>query len=501
MSQENFWADEIVDEIVKTKNTFIVSTGITPSGPIHIGNMREVLTGDIVYRILKERNKTVTFNYVADDNDALRRVYPFLDSSYEAHVGKPLNKVPCPCKQHTSYAEHFLLPFFASLKKLGIEAEILRASALYAKGRMNKAVIEPLKKTESIKKILNDETGKETDEEWSPYLPLCSHCGKNNTTKLTGFSEKDETITYVCTCGDTRTVPIAGNGKLTWRIDWPARWSVLGVTIEPFGKDHATDGGSYDTGKRIVQEVFGKEPPFPIVYEWISLKGQGDMSSSKGNVVTIDEMLEVVPPEVLRYMIFKTQPKKAFVFDPGLPIFNLINEYDDGESNKNERAYHLSKLKEISSVGVPYKHMVTLVQMTNNNFNLIKDILKRTGYTNFHETELESRAHYAFSWVKKFAPDEVKFELKKTLPDEAKHLNDNQKKILEELRGKLTIDLNGEAIHNLLYTIIQTIGASPKEGFEAIYLIFLGKTRGPKAGWFLESLGHEFVMKRLGEIA
>src|SRR3989338_3257202 len=169
MSQETFWADEIVDEIVKTKNTFIVITGITPAGPIHIGNMREVLTGDIVYRILKERNKKVIFNYVADDNDALRRVYPFLDSSYEAHVGKPLNKVPCSCKQHASYAEHFLIPFFASLKKLGVEAEILRASALYSEGRMNKTVIEALKKKEEIKKILNEETGKETDAMWSPF--------------------------------------------------------------------------------------------------------------------------------------------------------------------------------------------------------------------------------------------------------------------------------------------------------------------------------------------
>ncbi len=500
MGQENFWADDIVDEIVKTKSAFTLSTGITPSGPIHIGNMREVLTGDIVYRILKERNHIVKFNYVADDNDALRRVYPFLDSSYEAHVGKPLNKVPCPCTKHASYAEHFLTPFFVSLKKLGIEADILRASDLYATARMNKVVLAALKKTDVIKKILNEETGKETNETWSPFLPLCSKCGKNTTTKLTGFSEKDETITYECTCGDSRTVPIAGNGKLTWRIDWPARWSVLGVSIEPFGKDHATEGGSYDTGKRIIKEVFEKEAPFPIVYEWISLKGQGDMSSSKGNVVTIDEMLEVVPSEVLRYMIFKTQPKKAFVFDPGLPIFNLINEYDDGESNKNERAFTLSKLKEIQPVGIPYKHMVTLVQMTNNNFNLIKDILKRTGYTNFHEEGLRSRADYAYNWVRKFAPDEVKFELKTNLPEEAKKLNENQKKILYVFREKFTSTLTGEEIHNLLYSIIQEMNLSPKEGFEAIYLIFLGKTRGPKAGWFLETLGYEFVMKRLSEI-
>ena len=108
----------------------------------------------------------------------------------------------------------------------------------------------------------------------------------------------------------------------------------MNVNIEKFRKENKTKGESYENGKSIVKEVFGKEPPFPIVYEWISLKGQGDMSSSKGNVVTIDEMLEVVPPEVLRYMIFKTQPKKAFIFDPGLPLFTLINEYYDTQTNK-----------------------------------------------------------------------------------------------------------------------------------------------------------------------
>jgi lysyl-tRNA synthetase class I len=105
------------------------------------------------------------------------------------------------------------------------------------------------------------------------------------------------------------TDAVQAAGKLTWRVDWPARWKVLSVTVEPFGKDHATSGGSYDTGKRIVREVFGAEPPFPVTYEWISLKGQGDMSSSKGNVISIERMLKVVPPEVLRYLIVRTPPE------------------------------------------------------------------------------------------------------------------------------------------------------------------------------------------------
>ena len=28
----------------------------------------------------------------------------------------------------------------------------------------------------------------------------------------------------------------SGAGKLTWRVEWAARWKIFGVTCEPFGK-------------------------------------------------------------------------------------------------------------------------------------------------------------------------------------------------------------------------------------------------------------------------
>ena len=43
------WAEVIADDLLKTGKKHTLATGITPSGPIHIGNMREVLTTDAVY--------------------------------------------------------------------------------------------------------------------------------------------------------------------------------------------------------------------------------------------------------------------------------------------------------------------------------------------------------------------------------------------------------------------------------------------------------------------
>ena len=79
----------------------------------------------------------------------------------------------------------------------------------------------------------NELTGKEMSADWSPFNPLCAACGKISAARVVGFSASDATVDYSCPCGSSGTRPIAGGGKLVWRIDWPARWKVLGVTVEP----------------------------------------------------------------------------------------------------------------------------------------------------------------------------------------------------------------------------------------------------------------------------
>ena len=93
-----------------------------------------------------------------------------------------------------------------------------------------------------------------------------------------------------------------GVGKLPWRVDWPARWKMLGVTFEPCGKDLATVGGAKDTGEKIVEEIYGYPAPTILIYEFIMLKGKGAMHSSKGTALSGEEMLKMTPPEVLRFL-------------------------------------------------------------------------------------------------------------------------------------------------------------------------------------------------------
>src|SRR5262245_53359605 len=131
--------------------------------------MRDVLTADAVFRALKDHGVPARFNYVADNLDPLRHVYPFLDAAvYAPLVGKPLAEIPCPCGRHESYADHFLEPFLASLAELKVEVEVERADRMYGSGRMNAVIGRALEGRDAIAAILTEATGKRMEADWSP---------------------------------------------------------------------------------------------------------------------------------------------------------------------------------------------------------------------------------------------------------------------------------------------------------------------------------------------
>jgi len=499
------WADEVADQILSKEGArHVISTGISPSGEIHIGNLREVLTADAIYRVLVERGVAVDFHYIADNADPLRRVYPFLDAAtYEPLIGRPISRIPCPCGAHRSYSEHFHEPFLRTLEELHVPVRIFRADEVYSSGRMNALIVAALKGAGRIAEILHEETGRRVEEGWSPFNPLCDACGRVNQARVTGFDAGRETVDYFCECGHRGTLPMAGGGKLTWRVDWPARWKLFGVTVEPFGKDHASRGGSYDTGVRIVREIFGGAPPFPVPYEWISLKGQGDMSSSKGNVLSIGQMLEVVPAEVLRYLVVRSQPMRAIQFDPGRPLLKLVDEYDDLESaSRDDRSLALSKAGGFEPLGVPFAHLVTVVQIAGGDLDETARVLERNGYRNLDRTSLARRVEYARRWIERFAPEDMRFSVQEVLPRAVAALDSAQTRFLGFLASRLADGMNAEAVHKAIYDAAAEVpGAKPAALFEAIYVALLGQRNGPRAGWFITFLGLPFCVRRFREAA
>ena len=148
------WADVLADKLAKEKRNHVLATGITPSGPIHIGNMREILTTDAVYRSLTDKDIDAELIYVADDYDPLRKVYPYLPKSYEKYVGKSISEIPCQCGDHKSYADHYLTSFLSSLKEIGVKPLVYRASEMYKNGEYKESIQIALENVNKIREII-----------------------------------------------------------------------------------------------------------------------------------------------------------------------------------------------------------------------------------------------------------------------------------------------------------------------------------------------------------
>ncbi len=113
-----------------------------------------------------------------------------------------------------------------------------------------------------------------------------------------------------------RVSPFGGRAKLPWNLEWAAKWSRFGVTIEGCGKDLATAGGSRDRSDAIAREVFEREPPLNVPYEFLNIGGR-KMSTSKGRGARAHEMAEVLPPELVRFLFLRHRPNHAHRLRPG----------------------------------------------------------------------------------------------------------------------------------------------------------------------------------------
>jgi len=114
------------------------------------------------------------------------------------------------------------------------------------------------------------------------------------------------------------------------------------------------------------------------------------------------------------------------------------------------------------------------------------------------ETHLKQRTEHVKYWLKMFAPEMVKFEVKKELLKIA--LSKNQKEFLKSLHEKiLTISWSPEEIHNAIYEASKEKDIQIKTAFETLYQIILAQEKGPRAGFFLSNIDKQFILKRLTE--
>ena len=171
------WADVIAKDLAERTDHPLIATGISPTGIIHVGSLREAITGESIRSAVAELGKDVKLIYLIDPR-SLRKRYDFLPEEYEKYVGMPICRIPCPCGKHRNYAHHFVQPFLDAVDALGVHCEIIWTSDLYAQGKFAECIDLTFKKRQEIIEILHRISGKPADPEYAPYNPICEKCGR-----------------------------------------------------------------------------------------------------------------------------------------------------------------------------------------------------------------------------------------------------------------------------------------------------------------------------------
>jgi lysyl-tRNA synthetase, class I len=481
------WAIKVAERLGPGPHVLV--TGISTSGHIHVGNLREVLVGEAVANALRARGEEVRFIFHADTIDPLRKIAPGVPESFEEFMGYSLSRVPDPEGCHVSYAEHFLAPFEEALREMEMDIEVLRSHELYENGVYTEVTREALEHTEELREILQEVTGRRMPEHWSPYLP------RDASGKLTGHEilehvPEEHKVVFADEDGFEKAADYSrGEGKLGWRVELAARWKALGVTFEPFGKDHTSRGGSTDTADRMTREVFRYPEPGRYEYEWIGIKGRGDMSSSRGIVLLPKDLLRIMPPGALRRMVLGRDPARRsdLELESGFPRF--MDEY---------RA-------ETGEPFVPFTHMVTVAQTVGEDVDAAAEMLRRGGYEEAarDREKLARNLYYARNWAEEWAPESMRLRLllEEEAREAAQNLDDEQREYLREVSARLEEGMDGESVQDLLYSTAVESGLKPKAAFGAVYTVLLGEKSGPKAGPFVAGLDAGFVRERFLDVS
>lgn len=503
------WLNKIVDELLvrHPDGDIVVSSGVSPSGTYHVGTLREVLTADAIMLELKFRGRNSRHIHLVDDLDVFRKVPADIPADYSQYLGKPLCDIPSPSNPDYSYADYYFNDFLQAATKIHLEMEIMRAHEKYRSGFMASAIEKILNNITIAKNILEEVSGRKLDDSWSPIQVIEEGYLKKR--ELVKINTDQKTITYKNKDGQGQSISYAyGEVKLDWRLDWPARWWLLGVHAEPFGRDHATKGGSYDTGAALVKNIFDQDPPIPVPYHFINRDGETKkMSKSAGNSIAISELAEVLPPEVIRFFTLRYSPDKQLFFSEVDGVIKLIDEFAEllAKPSKTDSEKQLIRLC-VSGVdstvsSVPFSHLVASYQAALKDTGRTLEIIARTEYALAVQDEsrvIKAELSFIDEWLKRWAPEEVKFELKEN-PDFSS-LNDNQKQYLARLADKITSapqDAGGAWFHEAIYELKDTSNLPPKELFSTLYQVIIGKDSGPRAGWFLSLLPREWLLKRL----
>lgn len=472
-STETDWVSRFADDVIAESERrapgkpVVVASGLSPSGPIHLGNLREVMTPHLVADEIRRRGHTVRHLISWDDYDRYRKVpngVDGVDDSWQAHIGKPLTSVPAPAgSAYPNWAEHFKAAMTAALDELGVEYDGISQTEQYTAGTYREQVLHAMRHRADIDAVLDryrtkkdgaaggkggkkpqqkkvDEAELEAaegsgaaDEDdgssgaagYFPYKPYCGNCEKDLTV-VTSYDDDTTELNYTCSaCGLAETVRLNefNRGKLVWKVDWPMRWAYEGVIFEPSGVDHSSPGSSFVVGGQIVREIFDGVQPIGPMYAFVGISGMAKMSSSKGGVPTPADALKIMEAPLLRWLYARRRPNQSFKIAFDQEIQRLYDEWDslarkvaDGTVLPADAAAHSRAIGtaagELPSTPrpLPYRTLASVADITagaeDQTLRILSELDPEHPLTSLDE--VRPRLDRAESWITTQVPAEAR---------------------------------------------------------------------------------------------
>ncbi|TLS42086.1 lysine--tRNA ligase [Streptomyces montanus] len=494
------YADEVIEESERRApgKPVVVASGLSPSGPIHLGNLREVMTPHLVADEIRRRGHQVRHLISWDDYDRYRKVpagVAGIDESWAEHIGRPLTSVPAPKgSAHPNWAEHFKADMIEALAGLGVEFDGISQTEQYTSGVYREQILHAMKHRGDIDAILAqyrtkkappkkqqqgqkpvdaaeleaaEGSGAAAEDDgtgsagYFPYKPYCGGCDKDLTT-VTAYDDDSTELTYTCgACGFSETVRLTefNRGKLVWKVDWPMRWAYEGVVFEPSGVDHSSPGSSFQVGGQIVG-IFGGKQPIGPMYAFVGISGMAKMSSSKGGVPTPGDALKIMEGPLLRWLYARRRPNQSFKIAFDQEIQRLYDEWDkldakvtDGTALPADIAAHSRAVRTAAGElprtprPMPYRTLASVADITAGHEDQALRILSDLDPANALASLDEVRPRYdkAEAWINTYVPaeqrtvvrEEADVELLKSLDDQAR---ESLRLLLEGLDANWSLD-------------------------------------------------------------
>jgi len=479
---------------IEKKGKITLQTGYGPSGLPHIGTFGEVARTSMMVNALNQLTdlptEIITFS---DDMDGLRKVPENVPNQklLNDNLHKPLTQVPDPFEKFNSFGEHnneMLKNFLDSFK---FKYNFQSSTALYNSGFFNPTLNIILDNYEGVMNIIIPTLGKERQQTYCPFLPICPDTGHVLEIPLLEIDKEKSRIIFDNKGKKLEASILDGNCKLQWKVDWAMRWYALDIDFEMYGKDLIE---SAILSTKIIN-LIGKKNPSGFAYElFLDEKGE-KISKSKGNGITIDQWLNYASPESLSLYMYQNPKRAKKLYNEIVP--KAVDDYLDcieKSKKQNELQLLMNPVWHVHNGNIPNEDIIMTFSML---LNLV-------------ETSNADSKELLWKFVKKYKPDinEKKFPIFDGLVGYAiKYFNDvikaqkkykspseNEKLALQALvktLEKCTDEMSPEDIQTLIYSTGKENGYAEnlRDWFKLIYEVVFGDENGPRMGFFISFFG------------